>query len=74
MEEARKEYTEALQTYRELAQKNPEIYRPDVAATLNNVGVLDSDQGRMEEARKEFAEAAADLPRADAGKSRVLSV
>jgi hypothetical protein len=51
------EFAEALQTYRELAQKNPETYRPDVAATLNNLRVLDSDQGRMEEARKEFAEA-----------------
>jgi Tfp pilus assembly protein PilF len=28
-----------------------------VAQTLNNLGVLDRDQGRMEEARKEFAEA-----------------
>ena len=100
MEEARKEFAEALQTYRELAQKNPETYLPDVATTLNNLGVLDatragwrrpqgiqrrcrspragaekpepialrsetlnnlgildSDQNRMEEARKEFAEA-----------------
>jgi tetratricopeptide (TPR) repeat protein len=57
MEEARKEYAEALQTYRELAHKNPETYQPDVAGTLNNLGVLDRDQGRMEEARKEYAEA-----------------
>jgi len=57
MEEARKEFAEALQTYRELAQKNPETYQPDVALTLNNLGILDRDQGRMEEARKEFAEA-----------------
>ena len=48
---------EALQIRRELAQKNPETYRPDVAATLNNLGVLDSRQGRMEEAQQEFAEA-----------------
>ena len=57
MEEARKELREALQIRRELAQKNPETYRPDVAETLNNLGILDRDQGRMEEARKEFAEA-----------------
>jgi hypothetical protein len=38
MEEARKEFAEALQTYRELAQKNPETYRPYVATTLNNLG------------------------------------
>ena len=57
MEEAGKEFAEALQIYRELAQKSPETYRPYVATMLNNLGVLDSDQGRMEEARKEFAEA-----------------
>jgi tetratricopeptide (TPR) repeat protein len=57
MEEARKEFAEALQTYRDLAQKNPETYRRYVATMVNNLGVLDSDQGRMEEARKEFAEA-----------------
>jgi tetratricopeptide (TPR) repeat protein/pimeloyl-ACP methyl ester carboxylesterase len=48
---------EALQIYRELAQKNPETYRPDVAMTFNNLGVLDSDQGRLEEARRDYAEA-----------------
>src|SRR5258708_4046600 len=39
------------------AQKNPETYRPDVAATLNNLVILNRDQGRMEEARQELAEA-----------------
>jgi len=29
----------------------------DVATTLKNLGVLDRGQGRMEEARKEYAEA-----------------
>jgi tetratricopeptide (TPR) repeat protein len=57
MEEARKEYAGALQTYRELAQENPETYQPGVAQTLNDLGVLDCAQGRMEEARKEYAEA-----------------
>jgi serine/threonine protein kinase/tetratricopeptide (TPR) repeat protein len=57
LEEARKEVAEALQTYRELAQKYEETYRPDVARTLNNLAILDSRQSRMEEARKEFAEA-----------------
>jgi tetratricopeptide (TPR) repeat protein len=57
MDEARREFAEALQTYRELAQKNPETYRPGVAGTLNDLGTLDSVQGRMEEARKEYAEA-----------------
>jgi NurA-like 5'-3' nuclease len=53
---ATEQAAEALQIRRELAQKNPETYRPDVAQTLNNLGILDSDQGGME-ARKEYAEA-----------------
>ena len=57
MEKARNEYAEALQIRRELAEKNPEAYRPYVATTLNNLGVLDSDQGRLEEAREEYVEA-----------------
>jgi hypothetical protein len=40
----------------ELAQKNPDVYLPKVADTLNNVGILE-DQNRMEEARKELVEA-----------------
>jgi len=57
MKEARDEYEEALKTYRELAQKNPGTYLPYVAMTLNNLGILDSDQNRMAEARKEYEEA-----------------
>ena len=45
-EESRRE---ALKTYRELAEKEPEIYLPDVAATLNDLGILDSDQNRKED-------------------------
>ena len=37
MNEARKEYSEALKVYRELAQKEPETYLPHVAITLNNL-------------------------------------
>jgi tetratricopeptide (TPR) repeat protein len=56
-EEVRKEYEEALKTYRELAEKEPETYLPYVAATLNNLGILDSAQNRLEEARKKYEEA-----------------
>src|SRR5260370_41144028 len=56
MEETRKEHEEALKTYRELAQKEPETYLPEVAQTLNNLGIVDSAQNRAEEARKAFAE------------------
>src|SRR4029077_19675661 len=53
----RKEHEEALKTYRELAQKEPETYLPEVAQTLNNLGIVDSAQNRAEEARKAFEEA-----------------
>ncbi len=56
-DEARKEYQEALQTYRRLAQQNPEAYLPYVAMALNNLGVLDHDQHRPDEARNEHQEA-----------------
>ena len=49
-QEAKQAYEEALQIFREFAQKNPEAYLPDVATTLNDLGVLDRDQMRMEEA------------------------
>ena len=48
---------EALKIYRELAQKEREIYLPYVAITLNNLGMLDSGKNRGNEARKEYAEA-----------------
>ena len=50
IEEARKEFAEALQIRRELARKNPEAYSPKAAETLNNLGLVDSAQNRMEEA------------------------
>jgi nephrocystin-3 len=42
MEAARKEYEEAVKIYRELAEKNPENYLPEVAQMLNNLGLIDS--------------------------------
>src|SRR4029077_17243856 len=57
MEETRKEHEEALKTYRELAQKEPDTYLPEVAQTLNNLGIVDSAQNRAKEARKAFEEA-----------------
>jgi hypothetical protein len=57
MEEAREQFEEALQIRRELAEKSPESYLPDLAGTLNNLGNLDMDQHRMEEGRKALEEA-----------------
>ena len=39
MEETRKEDEEALRTYRELAQKEPETYLPEVAQTSTTWGL-----------------------------------
>src|SRR6266404_3997332 len=57
MEETRKEHEAALKAYRGLAQKEPETYLPEVAQTLNNLGIMDRAQNRLEEARKEYEEA-----------------
>src|SRR5215510_14108504 len=56
-EQTRRELEESLKTYRELAKKEPETYLPHVAATLNDLGILDGNQNRKENARKEFEEA-----------------
>jgi len=57
LEEAREALDETLKTYRELAEKNPKTYLPDVALALNNLGILYSDQHQTEEARRAFEEA-----------------
>jgi hypothetical protein len=51
-EKARRECQQSLNIYRSLAQKDPETFLPYVAATLNDLGILDSDENRVEEARK----------------------
>jgi len=53
-DEARKAFDEALKTYRDLAQRNPETYLPRVAASLDNLGRLEYFQNHMDEARKAF--------------------
>jgi Tfp pilus assembly protein PilF len=50
-------FDEALASYRDQAHQNRELYSPDVAATLRNLGILYRDQNRVEEARKAFVEA-----------------
>ncbi len=57
MVEARKAFENVLMIYRQLAEKNPEIYLPDVATTLNNIGNLHRTENRMAEARIAFEEA-----------------
>ena len=40
-----------------MAQKEPETYLPQVAITLNNLGIFDSDKNQLNEARNEYEEA-----------------
>lgn len=54
--EARHYYEEALKMYQELAKKNPEKYLPDVAETLNNLGVLLANIGELKQAQTCFEE------------------
>jgi tetratricopeptide (TPR) repeat protein len=57
MDEARQHYEEALKSYRQLAQQDPDKYLPYVAGTLNNLGFLDRNQNRIEESRAHYSEA-----------------
>ena len=56
-DQARRESVDALKSYRKLAENDPETYLPGVAATLNDLGIIDGDQNRIGNARKEFEEA-----------------
>ena len=53
-------YTEALTLYRQFAKNNPVVYLRNVAATLNNFGILvEQDNQRREEAESCYTEALA---------------
>jgi tetratricopeptide (TPR) repeat protein len=54
MHEARWHYEEALKSYRQLVQQNPDAYLPGLAGTLNNFGLLDGTQNQMDNARQHF--------------------
>ncbi|MCA9641829.1 MAG: tetratricopeptide repeat protein, partial [Myxococcales bacterium] len=56
-EEALRAMLDAAEVYRSLAQQQPEIFRPDLAISLNTVGSYLSDLGRQEEALKATQEA-----------------
>ena len=55
--QAEAEYNEALTIRRQLAEKNPDSYLPDVANTLNNLANLHSDTNRHKKAEAEYNEA-----------------
>ncbi len=48
---------EALKIQSQLAQRNPELYLPDVAMTLSDLGSLDLQQSKLDDARQHYEEA-----------------
>jgi len=56
MSGAKKALEESLQIYRKLAEKNPDVYRPYVATTLNNLGNLLQANNEMSGAKKALEE------------------
>ena len=56
-DKARQHYEEALQICQELAKQNPEAYLSNVAATLNNLGILLSDINELKQAQEYYEEA-----------------
>ena len=54
---AKQYYEEILVTYRALATKNPQAYNPDLASTLNNLGLLLSNNNEIKQAKDCYQEA-----------------
>ncbi len=57
LERAAEAYGTALDIYRELAQSRPNVYRPNLATTLNNIGNVLRDLRAFEDARAIYTEA-----------------
>jgi tetratricopeptide (TPR) repeat protein len=57
MDEARKDYEEAVNIDRQLAQQKPVAYSRNLVMTLNNLGRVDRLQNRTEESRTHYQEA-----------------
>ena len=50
-------YEKVLQELRELSKQNPEAYKPDVAMTLNNLGILHKNTNDLKQAQDYYEEA-----------------
>ena len=70
-DKARSHYEEVLHTFRELSKQSPEIYKPNVVITLNNLGSLLCNVGELKQARAYYEEAL-QICQALAGKSPEL--
>lgn len=56
-DKARSHYEEVLRILRELPKHSLEVYKPDVAMTLNNLGALLDDSNKLEQARACYLQA-----------------
>ena len=56
-DKAEKSYFEALKIGRKLAEVNPQSCLPDVASTLNNLGLLQNNKNEFDKAEKSYLEA-----------------
>ncbi|VAV83825.1 TPR-repeat-containing protein? [hydrothermal vent metagenome] len=56
LNKAEESYNEALDTYRKLAEDNPQAFLPNVASTLNNLGNLQSDKNELDKAEDSYNE------------------
>ena len=56
LDAAREHDQGALKIYRQLAQRNPDVYLPYLAVTLNNLGAVDRLQNHLDEARMDYEE------------------
>lgn len=54
--DAREAYERLLPRYRSLAERNPDAYLPDVATSLNNLGILYRATQRLREAEEAYRE------------------
>ena len=59
LEDAEREYAEALRIYRHLSRSTPEDHESNMATTLNNLGKLHAKLNRHNEAESEYKEALA---------------
>ena len=72
LKESADAYAEALQTYRDPGNANPQAYLPFVANTLNNLCILYRHTQRLEESLR-LRRGPADPPRPGEGQSASLS-
>ena len=56
-DKARSHYEEVLHTFRELSKQSPEIYKPNVVITLNNLGILLEEINELKQAQACYEEA-----------------